>query len=107
LNGSNSEEKAATQLVLAQVLNRIVRLLHPFCPFITEEIYQKLPIRAEACVIDEYPNTRNDREWLALGSAQSAYEIDVVKEVITAIRNIRVKIESAQRKKSKCALGAG
>lgn len=89
LNGGNAEEKAATQLVIAQVLNRIMRLLHPFCPFITEEIYQKLPIRGEACIVDQYPNTRNDKDFLALGSAQSAFEIDVVKEVISAIRNIR------------------
>ncbi|MEN0057853.1 MAG: valine--tRNA ligase, partial [Bdellovibrio sp.] len=89
LSGSNSEEKAATQLVIAQVLNRITRLLHPFTPFISEEIYQKLPLRKEACIIDEYPNTRNDREFLSLGSPQAAFEIDVVKETISAIRNIR------------------
>ena len=40
---TNKEEKQATQLVMAHVLNRIIRLLHPFCPFITEEIYSKLP----------------------------------------------------------------
>ncbi|MBL7670061.1 MAG: valine--tRNA ligase [Bdellovibrionaceae bacterium] len=105
LNGTNPEERAATQLVLAQILNRIVRLLHPFCPFITEEIYQKLPIRSAACIIDEYPNTRNDREWLALGSAQSAFEIDVVKEVITAIRNIRGENRISPAQKIKVRFG--
>ncbi|KYG67097.1 valine--tRNA ligase [Bdellovibrio bacteriovorus] len=89
MNGTNAAEKKATQLVIAQVLNRIMRLLHPFTPFITEEIYQKLPIKGEACVIDQYPNTRNDREFLSLGSASAAMEIDLVKEVISAIRNIR------------------
>jgi valyl-tRNA synthetase len=89
LNGHNIEERAATQLVLAQVLNRIMRLMHPFTPFITEEIYSKLPIKGEACIIDQYPNLRNDREWLTLGSEQAAHEIDLVKEVISAVRNIR------------------
>lgn len=89
LTGTNKEEREATQLVMAQVLNRMMRLLHPFVPFISEEIYQKLPIRAEACIIDQFPTVRNDREFLALGSDQAAYEIDVVKDVITAIRNIR------------------
>ncbi|QDK36526.1 valine--tRNA ligase [Bdellovibrio sp. NC01] len=89
MNGTNAEERAATQLVLAQVLNRIARLLHPFTPFISEEIYQKLPIRGQACIIDQYPNTRNDKEFLALGSETAAQEIDLVKEVITAMRNIR------------------
>lgn len=89
LNGSNQKEKAATQLVLAQSLNRIMRLMHPFTPFITEELYQKLPIKGKACIVDEYPTFAADQSLLALGSTQAAFEIDVVKEVITAIRNIR------------------
>ncbi|MEK2644093.1 valine--tRNA ligase [Bdellovibrio sp. BCCA] len=89
MNGNNMEEKQATQLVIAQVLNRMMRLLHPFAPFISEEIYQKLPIKGTACIVDQFPNTRNDKEFLSLGSAQAALEIDIVKEVITAIRNIR------------------
>ena len=87
--GEPSSERAATQLVLAQTLNRIMRLLHPFTPFITEEIFQKLPIRAEALIIDEYPNIRNDKEWLAFGSPEAAFEMKIVQEVIAAIRNIR------------------
>ncbi len=87
--GQNIQEKQATQLVMAQVLNRIVRLLHPFCPFITEEIYAKLPIKNQACIIDQYPTPLNDKELLALASTQAELEVDIVKEVITAIRNIR------------------
>lgn len=89
MNGANAEDKKATQLVIAQVLNRMMRLLHPFAPFISEEIYQKLPIKGSACIVDQFPTVRNDREFLGLGSAQAALEIDLVKEVITAIRNIR------------------
>lgn len=89
MNGEDKEARKATQLVMAQVLNRIMRLLHPFCPFITEEIYQKLPIKSEALIVAQFPTTRNDKDFLALGSATSALEIDIVKDVITAIRNIR------------------
>ncbi|MCM2354811.1 MAG: valine--tRNA ligase [Pseudobdellovibrio sp.] len=89
MQSTNLEEKRATQLVMAQVLNRMIRLLHPFCPFITEEIYAKLPLKGEACIIDQYPTTANDKELLALGNKKSEHEIDIVKEVITAIRNIR------------------
>lgn len=89
VQGSHVEEKRATQLVIAHVLNRIVRLLHPFCPFITEEIYAKLPLKSEACIIDQYPTVQNDRALLSLGSKKAEHEIDIVKEVITAIRNIR------------------
>ncbi len=88
--GDKPDEKAATQLVLAQTLNRIIRLLHPFVPFITEEIYGRLPIRgAEACIIDEYPNQRSDQTWLQVGRKERAIELDLVVEVISAIRNIR------------------
>lgn len=87
--GEAKEQKRATQLVLAQTLNRIVRLLHPFVPFISEEIYQKLPIRGVACIIDQYPTPRTDKEWLSLGSRERADELDLVIEVIGAIRNIR------------------
>jgi len=85
----NSDEKHATQLVIAHVLNRIVRLLHPLCPFITEEIYSKLPLKGQACIIDQYPTIQNDKEFLSLGSKQAEFDIDIVKEVVTAIRNIR------------------
>jgi valyl-tRNA synthetase len=87
--GDKQDERATTQLVLAQTLNRIVRLLHPFVPFITEEIYQKLPIKGEACIVDAYPNPKSDKEWLALGAKEKAQELDLIIEVITAIRNIR------------------
>lgn len=89
MSSTSLEEKQTTQLVLAQTLNRMFRLLHPFAPFITEELYQKLPIRNEACVIDSYPTIENDRDWLQFANAQAAFEIDLIKETISAIRNIR------------------
>lgn len=89
MNGTNAKEKAATQLVLAQTLNRIMRLLHPFTPFITEELYAKLPIKSQACIIDQYPNDRNDKNFMSLSSESAAIEVDLIKEVISAIRNIR------------------
>ncbi|MCB0370822.1 MAG: class I tRNA ligase family protein, partial [Bdellovibrionales bacterium] len=89
LSSSPSEDRSATQLVLAQVLNRMLRLLHPFCPFISEELYQKIPIRGEACIVDQYPTTLIDKDLLDLSSEAAAKEIDLIKEVITGIRNIR------------------
>jgi valyl-tRNA synthetase len=89
INGSNENEKAATQMVLAQVLNRTMRLLHPFVPFITEELYSKLPIKSAALIVEEYPTVRNDKEFLSLASESAAFEVDLVKEVLSAVRNIR------------------
>lgn len=83
------KEKYATQLVMAQVLNRTIRLLHPFCPFLTEEIYSNLPIKSEACITDLYPTIENDKEFLSFASKDAELQIDLTKEVITAIRNIR------------------
>ncbi len=87
--GPVSAERTATQLVLAQTLNRVMRLLHPFAPFITEEIYQKLPIKSAALIVESYPTARGDKEWLSIGSKDAAFEMGIVKEVIAAIRNIR------------------
>ncbi len=87
--GAVSAERSATQLVLAQTLNRMMRLLHPFIPFITEEIWQKLPIRSEALIVDSYPTQRTDKDWFATASKDAVFEMEVVKEVIAAIRNIR------------------
>lgn len=89
MSSAPPEEKYATQLVMAQVLNRIVRLLHPFCPFLTEEIYSNLPIKSEACITDVYPTAEYDRDLLAFASRDAELQIDLTKEVITAIRNIR------------------
>jgi len=106
LTGNKAEEKQATQLVMAQVLNRIVRLLHPFCPFITEEIYAKLPIKGEACIIDQYPTPQNDKDFLTFSSPQAELEVDILKEVITAIRNIRGENRISPAQKIKVRIGA-
>ncbi len=87
--GDQSKDRVVTQMVLAQTFNRMLRLLHPFAPFITEEIYQKLPIKGESIMVDTYPTPSNDRELLALGLGPSMEEMDMVREVIVAIRNIR------------------
>ncbi len=87
--GDASDDRKASQLVLAQTLNRIMRLLHPFIPFITEELYAKLPIKSEALIVEEFPTPEKDAQWLSLGSEEAAKEMEMVKDVISAIRNIK------------------
>ena len=89
MSSASPEEKQTTQLVMAQVLNRTIRMLHPFCPFLTEEIYSNLPLKSNACITDVYPTVENDKELLAFASHAAELQIDLTKEVITAIRNIR------------------
>ncbi len=55
LNGDDETAKKAAQSVLYTVLNAIVRLLHPFMPFVTDEIYQTLPHRYESSCQESWP----------------------------------------------------
>ncbi len=99
-----TSEKNITQKVLIQVLDRTLKLLHPFAPFISEEIYQKLPIKKEALVIEVFPTTLNEAAFLSLRDEKSSYEIDLLKEVISAIRNIRGENRISPAEKLKVTL---
>jgi valyl-tRNA synthetase len=72
------------QSVLLKVLSAILRLLHPFVPFITEEIWQKLPSAQESIMVAPYPQPD-----AALDNPEAEAEMRLVMETITAIRNIR------------------
>ncbi|MCB0348565.1 MAG: valine--tRNA ligase, partial [Bdellovibrionales bacterium] len=87
--GTNEAEKKATQMVLAQTFNRTLRLLSPFIPFITEELFTKMPIKSGSCMGDKYPTLDSEKNWLKIASKEKAKELDIVKDVIVAIRNIR------------------
>ena len=50
------EEKHTAQTVLAQVLRTVLELLHPFIPFVTEELWQQLPHHGETIMLAKYPN---------------------------------------------------
>ena len=89
LYGNDKRQKQVTQWILIESLNRIIRLLHPFIPFITEEIYNKLPFCEKLCISDHYPTPQKDEKWLYLGSKSASTEIELVKKVIVSIRNIR------------------
>jgi len=89
LQGELSSERRATQLTMALVLNRALRLLHPFIPFVTEELYHKLPFRKDVCMLDSYPTPRADKALAALGNLFAAEEVEIIKAVLHAIRNIR------------------
>ena len=57
LNGTNKKERQASQYILLEILKTNLKILHPFIPFITEEIYQKLPIKNKKkyLMIEEWP----------------------------------------------------
>ena len=55
LYGDNEDTKKTTRSILAYTLDQILRLLHPVMPFVTEEIWSKIPHTGESLVVAEYP----------------------------------------------------
>jgi valyl-tRNA synthetase len=83
---SEKERKSLTQQTLLEVLDAVLRLLHPFMPFITEEIWQQLPQRKknDSIMIGEFP--RPDKRY---DDEAVADQMGLVIEVVNALRNIR------------------
>lgn len=90
LNSENQTEKQASVHTLVYVLNAIVRMLHPFMPFVTEEIYQAIPHLKESICICEYPKVNeafNDSQI----NEQFTYLMDIVKGVREIRANYTIK----------------
>ena len=94
LNSDNEIEKTATRNTLVYVMNAIVRLIHPFMPFMSEEIYQALPHLQESITIAAYPEV-NDAFNDDQVNDSFAYVMDIVKGMrdIRANYNIKNSIE--------------
>ena len=83
-HAEHPDARLRTQHTLVEVLETTLRLLHPFMPFITEEVWQRLPHRGESIMIAPYPKAaRNQHDPTA------EREMGVVMDVVTAVRNIR------------------
>jgi valyl-tRNA synthetase len=78
--------RATTQQTLLEILDAIVRLLHPFMPFITEEIWQQLPLPGQNGSLMIQPLPKPDGRF---DDKEILKEMDLLIEIITAIRNIR------------------
>ena len=83
-----------TVSVLIYVLDNIVKLLHPFIPFITEKIYLSIHGENESVMVSSYP--KYDAK---LNYSQYFKEIEDVKEIIKIIRNIKAKVGAAPSKR--------
>lgn len=95
LYGEDLEKKKVAQAVLAKTLSEIIRLLHPFMPFITEEIWQTLPFTKGKLIHAPYPRAE---EGEAFDRDREA--VDLVLKAITAIRNERANRNIAPSRKS-------
>ncbi|HCM84683.1 MULTISPECIES: valine--tRNA ligase [Enterococcus] len=89
LYGEDEAAKQTTKSILIFVLDQTLRLLHPIMPFVTEEIWAKIPHIGESLVVADYPivHPENNDESAAKG-------MEVLKELIRSVRNIRAEVNT-------------
>ncbi|MBW2341959.1 MAG: valine--tRNA ligase [Deltaproteobacteria bacterium] len=84
LFSKDSKRIGVAQSVMQTLLSGVVRLLHPFVPFITEEIWQRLPHAQGSVMVAPFPQPSE-----FISDMDSIEQMDLLKAVITGIRNIR------------------
>ncbi len=101
LYSENETSKLAAQKVLVYVLDQVLRLLHPFMPFITEEIWQAIPHEGKFLISAEWPTYR---EEFAFGAEESSMQ--QIIEAITALRARRAEMNVPMSKKVNLTIAA-
>lgn len=94
LYGDDAEAKKSAQSVLAYVLDRTMRLLHPFMPFITEEIWQHLPHSGETIVLADWPEANEQ-----FVDPTAVQHMELLMDIIRSVRNIRAEMNVPMSKK--------
>src|SRR3984893_2691146 len=96
LQSTDKERAVAAWRNLFAALDAALRLLHPFMPFITEELWHQLPQRAGAksIALDLFPEART--EWK---NAQALEQFSLIQDVIGELRNIRAEMKLEPKKK--------
>ncbi|MEI6579489.1 MAG: class I tRNA ligase family protein, partial [Eubacteriales bacterium] len=90
------EAKEQAKVILVYVMSNTLKLLHPFMPFITEEIWQTLPHEGESIMISVWPVYDE-----ALSFAAEELEMERIMEAIRAVRNRRAEMNVPPSKKAK------
>ena len=96
LYGEDEKSRRTAEKVLLYVLKDTLKLLHPFMPFITEEIWHHLGDIKNPLIVEEWPEYRED-----LVFKEEETSIEFIKNAIKAIRNARAEMDIAPSKKSK------
>ena len=94
------EARHTVQSILLEVLEGTMRLLHPYMPFITEEIWHNLPISGESIMIQSWPKVNGYRE------DDLEKQMNQIMDVIKAVRNIRAEMNVQPGKKAEIILVA-
>ncbi len=95
LNSGDEAANHSAQQVLLYVLTEILKLLHPFTPFITEEIWQALPHEGEALMVQEYPSFKQE-----LSFPVDAQRFETVMDAIKAVRARRSEMNVPPSRKA-------
>ena len=93
---SDGEDAQNARQVLLYVLDQILRLLHPFMPYITEEIWQTIPHEGETVMLAKYPEYNAELDF-----PEAVLEMQRVMEAIRAIRNRRAEMNVPPSRKAK------
>ncbi|MGS4198536.1 valine--tRNA ligase [Staphylococcus pseudintermedius] len=89
MNGDDEVQKNVTRSVLSYALDRIMRLLHPFMPFVTEHIWQNLPHEGESIVTSAWPTVD-----ASLVFEDSKDVMEQLVEIIKAVRQSRLEVNT-------------
>ena len=101
LYGDDEQAKLTTRSILAYVLDNTMRLLHPFMPFVTEEIWQNLPHEGESITTAPWPTVNE-----AYTDKEAAAQMKLLVEIIRSVRNIRAEVNTPLSKKIKMIISA-
>ena len=101
LTGGDEAAAQNTRQVLVWVLTNTLALLHPFMPFVTEEIWQSLPHQGEALIVEPWPEYEEGHAF-----PQAEAEMKKVMELITAVRTRRSEMNVPPSKKAHLAIEA-
>src|SRR5699024_9919301 len=94
LYGEHEIKKQTTRSVLAHVLDHTLRMLHPYMPFITEEIWQQLPHEGPSITVAAWPIANKQFQ-----NNQASEEMERIVAAIKAVRNIRSEVNTPMSKK--------
>jgi len=99
LYSEDQKRREVAQGVMQALLSGVLRLLHPFVPYITEEIWQRMPHTAGSIMVSQFPQRTE-----FIYNEESIKEMELIKEVITGVRNIRGEMNIPPKKDVKIVI---
>lgn len=101
LYGEDEARKKTTRSVLAYVFDRTMRMLHPYMPYITEEIWQQLPHEGPSITVAAWPVVEN-----SFHDEAASAEMKRLVSIIKSVRNIRAEVDTPMSKQIKLLIQA-